>query len=482
MKSRSKVIVIPTSVDLDETNPYVEDVLANTANTSEFIEKERTLFSFNPLKITDKTYYFLFTKVHHFDETTYPDIFASLKNLRNELLISETEIDEIAISDFSNPFDKLAFLRIYNIILYLFNNTNITVHIHHNTIIYPVPSEIPKILKENHDIPIAGHLGSTRMHNRIRERYLWKNMRSDIESYIKNCSQCQINKALRKINRAPMQITTTSKGPFERIGLDIVGPLPEAGTNNLKFILTIQDDLTKYSVAYPISKATAEESCECLVHFISLFGIPKIILSDQGTNFTAELFKRTCDLLKIKQLWSSPYHPQTQGALERSHSTLKEYLKSYVNENQNNWHIYVYTAMLAYNTNVHTTTQFTPYELVFGHKPHIPDSIYELRADLTYPEYIKNLSHRLKLSRDKALENIQRSKQQSKQYYDRHSRPARYKAGDLVYLKNHLRLRKALSAIWKGPYKIIQVHPNNTLTLLINRRHVRHHFDEVKPA
>lgn len=342
--------------------------------------------------------------------------------------------------------------------------------------------KLKKILRENHDLPIAGHLGSNRMLNRIKESYYWKNMRSDIETYVKNCSLCQTNKALRQVNRAPMQITTSSTQPFERISLDIVGPLPEAGMTNLKFILTLQDDLTKFSVAYPVSNATAEETCECLVHFISLFGIPQKILTDQGTNFTADLFKRTCQFLKIKQLWSSPYHPQTQGALERSHSTLKEYLKSYVNENQSDWHKYVYTAMLAYNTNVHTTTKFTPYELVFGHKPFIPNSIYDLRTDLTYPEYIKKLHHRLKLSRDKALENINQSKEKSKRYYDQHSRPIKYKVGDYVYLKTHLRLRKALSPIWKGPYKVIKVHSNNTLTLLINRRHITHHFDQIKPA
>lgn len=220
-------------------------------------------------------------------------------------------------------------------------------------------------------------------------------MRTDVESYVQNCKLCQINKPLRKINRAPMKITTTSTRPFEKISLDIVGPLPEAGGHKLRFILTIQDDLTKFSIAYPISNVTAEETCEGLVHFISVFGIPKSILTDQGINITADLFKRTCEFLRIKQIWSSPYHPQTQGGLERSHATLKEYLKSFVNENQTNWHKYVYTAMLAYNTNVHTTTRFTPYELLFGHKPYIPDSIFEARCDVTYPDYIKMLQHRL---------------------------------------------------------------------------------------
>lgn len=187
------------------------------------------------------------------------------------------------------------------------------------------------------------------MYSRISDMYYWKGMRSDIESYVSQCKLCQENKALRKINRAPMQITSTSTKPCERISLDIVGPLPESGLGILKYILTLQDDLTKFSAAYPIRSTLADETSECLFHFISLFGIPKTILTDQGTNFTSEMFKKTCECLRIKQLWSTPYHPQTQGALERSHATLKEYLKSFVNEEQNNWPRYVYTAMLTYN-------------------------------------------------------------------------------------------------------------------------------------
>lgn len=479
LKSKTKTILVPLSVDYDESNPYLPEIIS--AADASIHDGERELHSFQKFTINDKTYYFLFTKVYYFDSCSYLDIFKTLKSVRDEIIL-KGDINEIAISDFRNPFEQNSFVKIYNMLAYLFNNTNITVNIHHNTIIYPVPTEIAKILKENHDIPIAGHLGSNRMYDRIKERYYWKNMRSEIEDYIKNCKLCQSNKALRKINKAPMQITTTSTRPFERISLDIVGPLPEAGQQKLKYILTLQDDLSKFSLAYPMSNATAEESCECLVHFITAFGIPKSILTDQGTNFTAELFKKTCDFLKIKQIWSSPYHPQTQGALERSHSTLKEYLKSYVNENQTNWHRFVYTAMLTYNSSVHTTTRFTPYELVFGHKPYIPDSIFDLRADVTYPEYIKMLHHRLKISREKALQNIQASKDKSKQYYDKHSRPVQYKVGEYAYLKNHVRLRKALSPLWKGPYKIVKVHSNNTLSLLINRRHVTHHFDEVKPA
>lgn len=137
---------------------------------------------------------------------------------------------------------------------------------------------------------------------------------------------------------------------------------------------------------------------------------------------------------------------------------------------------------MTYNTSVHCTTNYTPYELLFGQKPSIPDSIYNTVPDSTYPEYLRMLTHRFKYTREKALENITKSKERSKGYYDSRTRPTTYKEGDLVYLRNHLRLRKALSPIWKGPFKVVKVHSNNTVTLLINRRHAIHHFDEIKLA
>ncbi|CAG9133440.1 unnamed protein product [Plutella xylostella] len=483
LKSPYKIILIPTSLDLDESNPYITEIVLDSENKNEIINSERELHSFKKLEYKNKIIYLMFTKVNHFDESSYPDIYKTIKNTRDDILRESEKPTDISISDFKNPFEKHSYTKIYNILTYLFHNTEIVVHVYFNQIIYPSLSERAKILKENHDIPIAGHLGSSRMYSRIQEQFYWKGMRSDIESYIKTCKSCQENKALRKLNKAPMEITSTSSEAFQRVALDIVGPLPDSGTAKLKYILTIQDDLTKYSVAYPIRSTTAEETSDCLIHFISLFGIPKSILTDQGTNFTSDLFKTTCQFLKIRQLWSSPYHPQTQGALERSHSTLKEYLKSFVNSNQDNWPTYVYTAMLTYNTTVHSTTKFTPYELVFGHKPFLPNSLYDAHSGTTYPDYIKKLQHKFRHSRKKAMENIAQSKQSSKTYYDSHTKtPPQYKKGDYVYLKNHLRFRKALSPLWKGPFRIIKVNNNHTVTLLINRKHVTHHFDQIKPA
>ena len=93
--------------------------------------------------------------------------------------------------------------------------------------------------------------------------------------------------------------------------------------------------------------------------------------------------------------------------------------------------------MLAYNTSVHSTTKYSPYELLFGNKPYLPNSVYDSSPDATYPEYVNVLQHRLKYSRDRALENIQKSKETSKTYYDTHSRPIKYQVGDYVFIKQH---------------------------------------------
>jgi len=207
-----------------------------------------------------------------------------------------------------------------------------------------------------------------------------------------------------------------------------------------------------------------------------------MILTDQGPCFSSELFKQLTQILKIKNLFSTPYHPQTNGALERSHATLKEYSKSFINDKQNDWHCYLATAILSYNTTPHSTTEFTPFELLYGYKPSIPSSLSEPSDSITYHEYIRALQYRMKYSREKALENIQKSKEKSKHYYDLSAREKSYKVGDLVYLKQHHRLRKALSSVWKGPYKIMKLHGKYNVTLCVNRKHIKYHVNEIKPA
>ncbi|CAH2090167.1 unnamed protein product [Euphydryas editha] len=113
LKAGQNLLVIPTSIDMDESMPYVEAILGNCPNPEreDFLKVERSLHTFLPLNYGNKTYLFLFTKVHHFDDHSYPDIFKSLKYTRDQIMISYPTTNEIAISDFRNPFDKHSFTK-----------------------------------------------------------------------------------------------------------------------------------------------------------------------------------------------------------------------------------------------------------------------------------------------------------------------------------------------------------------------------------
>ena len=481
LKAKCKLITYPVSLDLDESVPYCSEILNASTSQPDIRNIERELHTYYSTSNDKHVFTHMFVRVNHFDEMSYKDIFNLLRDYRDMVKFWYLEEKEFAISDFTDPFSKLNFTKIYNIISFLFHDTGIKVHIYHNSIKFPTPDEVQQILKENHDPPSAGHPGMSRMLDRIKTNFWWKNMRQDIEDYVKNCRSCQINKPLRQTNRAPMIVTSTATRPNEKLTLDIVGPLPETFEHKYKFILTMQDDLTKYSQAYPMQTSSAEETARNLVFYISHMGIPKMIVSDQGTNFCSEVFKQLQKLFGIKHIFASPYHPQTCGALERSHSTLKEYLRSYIGENQHTWDLYIPSAMIAYNSNVHSTTGFSPSELLFGFKPYLPSSIDTLDTN-TYTDYVRALNHRLYYSRQKAIENIRSSKERSKNYYDSHTKPITYNVGDMVYIRCHHKQNKALLPVWKGPFKIIKKCGNHTVTVLVNRKHVRHHYDEIKLA
>ena len=118
------------------------------------------------------------------------------------------------------------------------------------------PDTKAKIL-QNHNSILGGHRGMNKTHEAIKRYYQWPNMKKEVEEYIKKCAKCQLNKTLRPKGKAPLEITTTARHPFEKCALDTVGPMTETKSGN-KYILTFQDDLSKFIVAIPIPQQDAE--------------------------------------------------------------------------------------------------------------------------------------------------------------------------------------------------------------------------------
>ena len=126
-----------------------------------------------------------------------------------------------------------------------------------------------QILYEFHDSHLGGHRGINKTYRAISLRYTWPQTRRQVEEYVKQCRSCQMNRILTPKNKVPMQVTTTAKQPFEKCYLDVVGLLPVTMQGN-KYILTFQDDLSKYAVAVPIEKQDAETVARAFVEKIVL--------------------------------------------------------------------------------------------------------------------------------------------------------------------------------------------------------------------
>ena len=232
------------------------------------------------------------------------------------------------------------------------------------------------ILYEYHNSPMGGHRGMNKTFREIRKKYEWPNMKRDIENYVKKCKSCQINKTLGPRHRALIEITTTARKPFERCTMDIVGPTTVTNKGN-RYILTFQDDLTKFVVAEPIPMQDAETVAREFVRNIVLkFGIPEILLTDQGSNFLSQLFQNTCKLLRIKRIHTTAFHLESNG-IERGHRVLVKYLRHYVTEDQRDWDDWMPYATHVYNVTTHRATGYTPFELLFGYRAWVTSSLRE---------------------------------------------------------------------------------------------------------
>ena len=179
------------------------------------------------------------------------------------------------------------------------------------------------------------------------------------------CETCAKRKGPGRIIRAPMQIARSGY-PLERIAVDILGELPETENGN-KYVLIMADYYTKWTESYPMPNMEAATVAEIIVkEFISRYGIPSKIHSDQGRQFVSKLFKEMCKLLQIEKTQTTPYHPESDGMVGRFNRTLCAMLSAFVDENHRNWDKLLPYVMMTYRASEHETTGMSPNRLMLG--------------------------------------------------------------------------------------------------------------------
>jgi hypothetical protein len=273
---------------------------------------------------------------------------------------------------------------------------------------------------------------------------------------------------------------------MEKCSIDVVGPLNPSQNGN-RYILTIQDEQSKFLVAMPLKQQTAEDVARAFVeNVVLIFGVPQQLLSDLGSNFISETFRNMCKLLRIHKLQTTPFHPMGNASNERSHRGLIEYIRCFVNKELSDWDEWIRYVAFVHNTTPHSSTDFTPFELMFGRIVNLPGYLQKepSSAFYAYESYVQELKARLQSSYALARNKSELSKARSKEYYDKTVHAPQFKVHDLVLMKDFSVRRgrsRKLEAAYTGPHKIKKIEGTNVILEGKRSREIKVHINLLKP-
>ena len=318
-----------------------------------------------------------------------------------------------------------------------------------------VPQKLRRdIMKTAHDY--FGHMGDRRTRYVVARKFVWPGMARDISLWCKSCIVCQKQKKDRP-QRAPMCPMPILTEPFEAVAVDLVGPFPRAKSGH-RYLLTLICLASRYPEALPLKCITAEAVAEGLIELFSRHGVPRSILSDQGKQFKCRLFEVLCEKFKISNIHSSPYHPQSNGVVERFHGTLVPMLRKAIGKGVD-WPSQIKFCLFAIRSAPNRSTGFSPFEILLGRNARSPLDLMveELVCDKNevVPVYawIEKLNERINTIRTYVRENGLSARAERQIAHDKGTRVREFPVGTMVLLRTP-GLSGKLEENWEGPYEV----------------------------
>ncbi|XP_075774682.1 uncharacterized protein LOC142826318 [Pelodiscus sinensis] len=315
------------------------------------------------------------------------------------------------------------------------------------------------LMEVAHANPWAGHLGQEKTVKRILQRFYWPGVYREVRDFCESCPQCQ-KAGPRNVPKAPLVPLPVVDVPFERIAMDVVGPLDKSKAGH-QYILVILDYATRYPEAVPLRNTYATTIATELMKLFSRVGLPREILTDQGTNFTSRVMSELCRLFQIKSIRTSVYHPQTDGLVERFNRTLKGMLRRFTEQDPRDWDTLLPALLFAVREAPQASTGFSPFELLYGRQPRgILDVIRERWEDQETRvrgsvQYILDLRQRLRSLAEVARDNLESAQEVQARYYNRGARLRVFEPGQRVLLLLPTPGSK-LVAKWQGPFEVVR--------------------------
>lgn len=313
------------------------------------------------------------------------------------------------------------------------------------------------------------HPGAAKTIKMVSERFFWPNMKKDCRQWSKECISCQRGK-IHRHNESPISSYNLPQQRFEHINMDIVGPLPPS--KGYRYCLTCVDRFSRWIEAYPMEDMTTDTIAFTFYqNWISRFGVPKRITTDQGRQFESDLFRQLNQLLGIKHLRTTAYHPAANGLIERYHRCLKSAIKCYQTEK---WVEVLPLILLGIRVSYKEDINASPAELVYGCTLRIPGEFFEdssIGKRLSENEFLQKLRSTMQNLRPQQTAN--------------HAKRTPFIEGHLgtaaeVFVRTDA-VRKPLQPPYEGPFKVVRRF-DKFYKVNINGKHVNVSIDRLKAA
>jgi hypothetical protein len=312
-------------------------------------------------------------------------------------------------------------------------------------------------------------MGTPKTLARIRERFYWKNMLSEVKNYVKSCDLCQRRKIAPTKGQGLYQPLPVADRIFETISIDTLGPLPDS--DGYRYCVVITDQLSRMAIVEPIKSGEAEEILEVLRKRVLLrFGVPEHLIADRGRNISSDYCKRFYDEFGIKLHRTTTFHPRSNSITENFNKVLGQSL-AILSKERKLWHEFVPYIEFAYNTSVNRTTGFSPYYIAYGVHPRlkIEGQLGVKRLVDKDSLYLETICERLAYIREKAKKMFLTSQQQHKNRIDPFRREVIFFPGDEVLVQQP-QLRKTRGGKLKDTYSgtwivLKRIAPNNYLLM-----------------
>lgn len=348
-----------------------------------------------------------------------------------------------------------------------------------NARIVPKPNERLQLIKQQHEL--CGHYGIRRTAAMLASKYWWHGMLADTAAVVNKCEHCSRVAASfnQRGNRIELQSIPISSLGF-RWHVDLAGPFPDSKCGN-RYIMVAVEAFSKWLEVVPIpNKEAATVAHAFLHHVLARFAAPGQVVSDNGDEFTTGAFANLLADSLIDHCTTSAYHPQANGQAEKAVATVKQALRKMClqRHSMEDWDTDVAWLALGYRCSPHSSTGFTPYELLYARQAVVPPAIRSaVLQPINYDSQqtaVSDLLQRKELVQrlcPEALANLQIAQQRDQLRYAAVRSPGyqprvySFQPGDYVYLKQHNRVYTLQPHARPSILRVHKVLPSGVLQL-----------------